>query len=98
MLPLVKFIRDGHIHTTQDAVNHLAQQFNLNEDDLDEWLPSKKQKTFHNRVHWAKAHLKMSKVLENTSKGYFKITNRGQEILKENPKAINVKYLTSKYI
>lgn len=93
MLPLLKFISDGEIHTTQNAVEQLSKQFSLTEKELNEWLPSKKQKTFHNRVHWAKAHLKMSGAIENISKGHFKITKRGKLILDNKPSSLNVKYL-----
>lgn len=54
MLPLMKFISDGQVHNTQDAVNYLGKEFHLTEEELNEWLPSKRQKTFHNRVHWAR--------------------------------------------
>lgn len=97
MLPLLKFIKDGQVYKTQEAVDALAKEFRLNEDELNEWLPSKRQKTFHNRVHWAKAHLKMANVIENVGRGLFKITERGKSILQESPNAINVKYLTKKY-
>ena len=93
MLPLLNLISDGEIHTTQHAIAELSKQLNLTEKELNEWLPSKKQKTFHNRVHWAKAHLKMSEAIENTSKGHFKITNRGKLILEKKPSSLNVKYL-----
>lgn len=97
MLPLLKNISDGQIHNMQDAISKLARQLNLTEEDLNEWLPSKSQKKFYNRVYWAKAHLKMAGVIENVGKGEFKITNRGVEILKEKPVLINVKYLTNKF-
>ncbi len=95
MLPLLKFISDGEIHSTQDAVTFLSNELKLTEDELNEWLPSKKQKTFHNRVYWAKAHLKMSGAIENISKGLFKITDKGNSILSTNPDSVNVKYLMS---
>lgn len=93
MLPLLKLISDGQIHTTQDAVNQLSKEFKLTDEELDECLPSKKQKTFHNRVHWAKAHLKMSGAIENVSKGNFKITDKGKFVLEQKPQVLNVKYL-----
>ena len=93
MRPLLIFISDGQIHSTQDAVDQLAREFKLTEEELNEWLPSKKQRTFHNRVHWAKAHLKMSGAIENVSKGLFKITDRGRLALANTPDRINVKYL-----
>ena len=97
MLPLLKLISDGQLHNTTDAVNDLAKEFNLTDEELNEWLPSKRQKTFHNRVHWAKAHLKMAGIIENVGRGIFKITDRGNLILKESPSSINVRYLADKF-
>lgn len=97
MLPLLKFIKDEQIHNTQEAIGHLAKEYNLTEEELNEWLPSKKQKTFANRVHWAKAFLKMVEAIENIKKGVFKITDRGLLILKSNPPSISVKYLMDKF-
>ncbi len=97
MLPLLKLIDDERVHAIKDTIDILAKKFKLTEEDLNEWLPSKSQKKFYNRVYWAKAHLKMAGVLENMGKGQFKITNRGIEILRDNPEFINVKYLTNKY-
>lgn len=97
MLPLMRFIGDGQIHNTQDAVNYLGKEFRLTDEELNEWLPSKRQKTFHNRVHWAKAHLKMANVIENVGRGLFKLTERGKQILKESPTLVNVKYLTERF-
>src|SRR5690606_20066546 len=93
MLPLLEMISDGELHTTQEAVEKLANQFNLTEEELNHWLPSKRARTFHNRVHWAKAHLKMAGAVENISKGNFRLTERGKSILARKPSAISAKYL-----
>ncbi len=97
MLPLLLHVKDGEEYAISNCIDFLANQFNLTQDDLNEWLPSKKQKTFYNRVYWAKAHLKMAGVLENTKRGHFKITARGMNILKETPASVSVKYLMSKF-
>ena len=39
----------------------------------------------------------MARALDNKGKGQFKITNRGIDILKDNPEFINVKYLGNKF-
>ncbi len=93
MLPLLKFSGDQKEHSVSDAITFLANEFELTEEELNEWLPSKKQKIFYNRVYWAKAYLKMSGLIDNIKRSYFKITNRGIETLKENPVLINHKYL-----
>ena len=97
MLPLLKFIGDGEVYTTQQAVEYLSKEFKVSEEEMNEWLPSKKQKTFYNRVHWAKAHLKMAGIIDNVGRGLFKITTRGKEILNENPSFIGIKYLNERY-
>jgi restriction system protein len=97
MLPLLKHISDGQIHNIHDTISSLSKGLNLTEEDLNEWLPSKSQKKFYNYVYWAKAHLKMAGAVENKGRGQFQITNRGIEILNENPSHLNIKYLTNKY-
>ncbi|MEO8768625.1 MAG: restriction endonuclease [Ferruginibacter sp.] len=93
MLPLLKFIGDGQTYNIKDVIIHLSKEFKLTEEDLNEWLPSKSQKTFYNRVYWAKAHLKMAGAIDNVSKGNFKITDKGKLVLEKKPESVNVKYL-----
>ena len=93
MLPLLTYIGDTIEHSNSETTQHLATQFNLSEDQLKEMLPSNKQAIFYNRVAWAKAYLKMAGLIENTRRGYFKITLKGSEILKQKPAIINLKFL-----
>ena len=94
MLPILKLASDRNIHTIRETIEVLAKQLELTDDDLNEWLPSKSQKKFYNYVYWAKAHLKMAGALENKARGEFQITNRGIEILSENP----IKLQLTKYL
>jgi len=93
MLPLLKFCSDGKEHTNREALDTLAQEFSLTEEEQKELLPSGQQCVFDNRVAWARAHMKMADILENTSRGVFRITERGQEIMKQNPQEINLRFL-----
>jgi len=93
MLPMLTLAQDGKEHSTSEAQEILAKEFHVSESDLAQLLPSGKQRVFTNRVHWAKAHLKMSKLFEDTRRSYFKITDRGREVLKQKPSAINIKFL-----
>jgi restriction system protein len=74
-------------------VDRLADQLGLTPDERAELLPSGKQGVFHNRVHWAKTYLAKAGLLENTQRGYFKITPRGQEVLASHPARIDVPFL-----
>jgi len=93
MLPLLKFCSDGKEHTNREALDALAQEFGLTEEEQKELLPSGQQCVIDNRVAWARAHMKMADILENTRRGVFRITERGQDILKQKPEEINLRFL-----
>ena len=93
MLPLLNFSSDQKEHSLYDAINSLAIQFGLTDDERQELLPSGKQTRFDNRVAWAKSYFKQAGLVENTRRGYFKISQRGLDLLTTNPKKINKKTL-----
>lgn len=93
MLPLLSFSSDQQEHSLYDAVSSLAIQFGLTQEERQELLPSGKQTRFDNRVAWAKSYFKQAGLVENTRRGYFKISQRGLDLLKTNPKKINKKTL-----
>jgi restriction system protein len=93
MLPFLKHIGDDQEHSTTETHDTLATNFNLTDEERNQYLPSGNQKTFYNRVFWAKAHLKMAGLLENTKRGHFKITQLGKTSLDKKPTEINIKYL-----
>jgi restriction system protein len=93
MLPLLKYSGDGKEHRVRDAVEKLAENFKLSEEERKELLPSGQQAVFKNRVGWASTYLKKAGLLNPGKKGYFSITQRGLDILKENPAFIDVNFL-----
>ena len=95
MLPLLKFCSDEQEHSTKDTIENLSKQFNLTEDELSQLLPSGTQYVFYNRVFWAKAHIKMAGLVENTKRAHFKITQSGLDLLKTNPPFVNLRTLKS---
>jgi restriction system protein len=94
MLPLLRFAGDKKDEiSTGEAVEVLAKEFGLTDEDLKKMLPSGIQFTFVNRIGWASTYMKKAGLLEATRRGYYRITARGQELLKKQPKVINVKLL-----
>ena len=100
MLPFLKFSGDGQEHTPREAVENLASMFNLMESDRQELLPSGSQRTFDNRVAWAKTHLLKAGLIESPRRSYFKITQRGHTVLDQNLPRLNMSFLRqfSEYI
>lgn len=94
MLPLLQFAaKKGAETSTTEAVEALAKELCLTEDDLKEMLPSGIQSTFVNRVGWASTYMKKAGLLEATRRGFYQITDRGRDLLRNQPKTINVKLL-----
>ncbi|BAZ40274.1 mrr restriction system protein [Calothrix sp. NIES-4101] len=93
MLPLLGFVADGGEHSSRESVERMAEYFTLTEQERRELLPSGRQYTFDNRVGWARTYLKKAGLLESTRRGYFRITQRGQEVLKQNPTRIDARFL-----
>ena len=94
MLPLLIYAGKSKDEiSTSEVVDALAVKLKLTENDLNELLPSGIQSTFANRVGWAATYMKKAGLLEATRRGYYKITSRGLELLKQQPKAVNVRLL-----
>lgn len=93
MLPLLRFAADGTQHTQNEAVAALAKEFELSEDELKQLLPSGTQPVFSNRVAWARSYLKQALLIETVQKGVFKITQRGLDVLKQEPARIDIRFL-----
>jgi restriction system protein len=93
MLPLLKEISDGNEHALQAVIESLAAVYKLSDLEREELLPSGGQFVFHNRVGWARTYLKKAGLLATPKRGVMQITDRGQQVLKGNPKRVDVKLL-----
>lgn len=93
MLPLLKYAADKSEHKFSDAVEYLSDEFALTKEERKELLPSKTQDVITNRIGWARTYLKKAGLLEDTRRGYFKITERGLSVLSENLEKLSTKYL-----
>lgn len=93
MLPLLKLLVDKQEHSLRETIEALAEEFGLTEPERKELLPSGQQPVFDNRVGWARTYMKKAGLLETTRRGYFRITDRGLEVLKQNPPIINDAFL-----
>lgn len=93
MLPLLKIAADGKDHHIREAIDTLAQQFQLTEDDLRELLPSGVYRVFDNRVGWARTYLKKAGLIEYPKRGFFRTTERGLQVISQNIPGIDVAFL-----
>jgi restriction system protein len=92
MLPLLKVAGDGHRHTLAEAVEQLAEEFQLSDDDRTQLLGSG-QTRLYNRVGWTTTYLKKAGLLQAVGPGRFQLTDRGRDVLAGRPAAIDVAFL-----
>ena len=92
MLPVLQASVDGEVRIG-DVVEKLAAEFALSEDERAHLLPSGRQTTFANRVHWSKSYLGKAGLILLSGRGRFTITDRGREVLASPPKRIDIKFL-----
>ncbi|MGH9688146.1 MAG: restriction endonuclease [Candidatus Acidiferrales bacterium] len=94
MLPLLDFASEkGGDVSTGEAIRALSNRLGLSAEDMREMLPSGSQATFANRVGWAASYLKQAGLLESTRRGFYRLSGRGEELLKRRPTRIDVNLL-----
>jgi len=91
--PLLEIAADGNEHSLKTSRELIAEKMMISAEDLKELLPSGNQTKFDNRVAWAKTYFVQAKVLESPKRGYFRITDRGHDLLKKGHVKIDVKIL-----
>jgi restriction system protein len=93
MRPLLELASDGKEHSLAEAREKLGEIFRLTEEEKKALLPSGKQATFTNRVAWARVYLGQAGALESPKRGYFRISERGRQLLKDVPERITIREL-----
>lgn len=92
MLPVLRASSAGEVHI-RDVVDRLGAEFGLSDAQLAVLLPSGRQTTFANRVHWAKSYLGKAGLIKLTRRGYFEITALGREVLARPPGRLDIGFL-----
>lgn len=93
MLPLLQVIKDKNEYSLRQVEDALSRHFQLTEEERSKMLPSGGMTYLYNRIGWAKTDLKFAGLVEQTGRGLFKITDRGLQVLSENPSRIDVEFL-----
>lgn len=92
MLPVLQKATEGEVRIS-DVVDQIADGLGLTSEERGQLLPSGRQTTFANRVNWAKSYLGKAGLIELTRRAHFKITDRGRDVLAQNPSKIDIRLL-----
>ena len=92
MLPMLKYGNEG-ITSFRDAVLKASDDFQLSDEERKVTMPSGPEPLIRNRTGWAITYLVKANLLHRPKRAYFAITDKGKDVLANNPTAINRKYL-----
>ena len=93
MLPLLRLAADEQEHTFREAVDLLATEFQLSDEEKSAASRQGRQPIFNKRLVWAKSFLAGAHLLHAPGGKPFVITQRGTEVLAENPARIDKRFL-----
>ncbi len=79
--PILKFSSDQKEHSLDEVRELLTNHFSLTAKDKSERVPSGVQTKFDNRIYWAKSYFNKAKLIENTKRSHYRITERGLKFL-----------------
>ena len=83
----------GQRQTTTELVAGMADEFRLTDDERLQLLPSGKQTTIANRVHWALSYLGRAGLVNRVSRGVYEASDRGKGALAQAPERIDIPFL-----
>ena len=92
MLPVLQSCADGEV-VTSEVIDALANEFKLTLEEREQLLPSGRQSTFSNRIHWAKGYLKQAGLLTYPARSHFVLTDEGKKVLQSKPDRVDNKFL-----
>ncbi|MFT4204496.1 MAG: restriction endonuclease [Chitinophagaceae bacterium] len=88
--PILKFSSDKQEHSLDEVRDFLTQYFSLTDEDKAERVPSGTQTKFDNRIYWTKSYFSKARLIENTKRSHFKITERGLKFLQNFSSEISI--------
>lgn len=94
MRPILVALQDGAEQTTEDIRRVLATEFHLRPEDLAAELPSRRAKTFPNRVGWATTYLYRCGLISRPRRSVYVITPRGRSVIEDHPDRVDLGVLS----
>lgn len=91
-MPVIDCLYQHGILHVRDIRSYCIAAMRLSDADIAQMLPSEKQPTVYNRIHWALQYLKKAGLIASTSRGIYTITDVGKKA-KENGEKVDLRYL-----
>lgn len=76
-----------------EVVDEISDSLGLSDEERQQMLPSGKQTTIANRVHWARSYMKQAGLVRNIKRGWYELTDRGRTVVADPSISLDAKYL-----
>ena len=93
MIPVLRVLAGASPRHRRDISALVADSFSLNEAERQQLLPSGKYPVILSRVGWALSYMKQAGLVEAPKRGVYQITDRGKQVLGDQPDGIDSEYL-----
>ncbi|MCZ6477160.1 MAG: restriction endonuclease [Gemmatimonadetes bacterium] len=89
MRPALECLADGQAHSAASVRDHVAGVFDTTDEERRELVPSGKKGLFADRVSWALTYMKKAGLPESPKRGFYVLTARGEQVLRDHPTRID---------
>lgn len=93
MVPVLRVLAESSPRARRDIAAAVADIFNLTDTERQQLLPSGKFPVILSRVGWALSYMKQAHVVETVKRGVYQLTDRGKQVLADQPGGIDAEYL-----
>lgn len=93
MLPALKAFASGEETPLSKVRERIAAAEGLTAHDVQEMLPSGRQRVFGNRVSWAVIYMERAGLVERVRRGVYRLTEDGKRLLSRTPSRIDMDLL-----
>ena len=97
MLPFLKSLSDGKIHSSDECVEYVCKEMNLSEADRKEPTRNSKRTKVVDRTLWSKTYLQWAGLVNTVNRGHYCITSEGSALLGKGLTIITRDYLVKNY-
>lgn len=92
-LPFLICLSDDEPRHNSKIIQSIVGQLEISQEDQQEMIPSRQSTKVQNRFGWARTHLNKAGLIEQVTRGIYKITEAGKRVVANPPENLNLKYL-----
>ena len=93
MLPILQTMGDRRWRNAE-LIDEMGRRFSVTSEERQILLPSRRQRLFDNRTHWAITYLFRSGLISRLARGVYEVSDRGRHVLRRPPGKIDLRFLS----